>query len=528
DAQIQFIIETRGQVNIWWLLTYYWWALLLCWILLTLVMNKAYHGLSVVVLDQRVNALRREEKDIFKLIEELQNNAFKKKSISIEEYKITLSEYELRLGEIHVLILSLIGKRDLLNNPDEKLKHLNNEREELMKLVKKNQQNYFVHHKIRKERFNIIETSYNKRLANLDSLIEETKEKIEKKKEKNGENKMNGKTLMFLVLIGILLTTPFFLVKPSITGSAIYEQVITEPKDFVFNETGEITRNQALDDLINSELDLEDMQNLNLSTLYIEDILLIAKRSFVGKNISSLREEISTEGNYLYRDYLDNLLGDIEETKTSELEDKNYTRVERISQVIDFRKVQASNIEIEIELLKEREQELIDLEINTTIAKEFINDAYKSYVEERYDESEIFMINASNYLDVLRLEDLQRKNLLKQTTNLLLRHWWKILIISVLFYYSLKPFIRKVNKKLAKRKIILLQKELKELEDLIVEEQVATFKKVTMSVDKYHLRVKKYRIRIARIKEKIVELNEIIIGDDKSRKKENKYALRIK
>lgn len=167
-AQLQYVLETKGRVNILWFLGAYWWAIIGVTLVLTVAGLLCYSKLIVHILEQRLRNLDKEESTIHKLIRETQKKYFDEKSMSAGQYKRALDYYNNRLTFIKQLRVRLRSKKNALLSTQHKLDALRKEKDSLLQLLKENQFDYLVRKKIGRDHFQRIHNNYTTRLADIE------------------------------------------------------------------------------------------------------------------------------------------------------------------------------------------------------------------------------------------------------------------------------------------------------------------------------------------------------------------------
>jgi vacuolar-type H+-ATPase subunit I/STV1 len=150
------------------------------------------------VISERIRNLEKEENSITKLIADAQNKHYKEGSIGMETFNAIMSQYTTRISKIRQLRIRLRHRRVRLLKSSEVLKDLGEERKDVIDMLKKIQNDYFVERKISKDAYNKQTKIYNDRLSEIEDeqLTLETmlarkgnfKRKIVKQLKKNGKN----------------------------------------------------------------------------------------------------------------------------------------------------------------------------------------------------------------------------------------------------------------------------------------------------------------------------------------------------
>ncbi|MBI4153161.1 hypothetical protein HY497_01440 [Candidatus Woesearchaeota archaeon] len=176
NAQLQYVLETRGRVNLLWLVVNYWWALAAAAVFALVLLYYGYKYSIVLIVTQRINNLDKEEHTIAALIQETQEKYLVSKILSAEQYRRYIANYERRMTRIQQLRVTLRNKRVAILNVEQGLENIRRENKEINELLQKNQVDYFVKKSISKSRFQDIAHEYKMHLAEIEhetSVLEE-------------------------------------------------------------------------------------------------------------------------------------------------------------------------------------------------------------------------------------------------------------------------------------------------------------------------------------------------------------------
>ncbi|MDD5133008.1 MAG: NEW3 domain-containing protein [Candidatus Nanoarchaeia archaeon] len=182
DTQLLFILETKGKVNILWLLKYYWWALIIGSIVCLTVAFLVYKKLAVFIINQRIININKEEEAISELLKEAQKNYLIKKSVSESEYNKLNSQYNSRLNKIRNIRLKLRNKRIGIKKLEQSLDNTKKEKGDLIENIKKSQTDYLQKGKISRGDFFRQEEQNQQRLAEIEEEESVIKQRLEKQK----------------------------------------------------------------------------------------------------------------------------------------------------------------------------------------------------------------------------------------------------------------------------------------------------------------------------------------------------------
>jgi len=269
-----------------------------------------------------------------------------------------------------------------------------------------------------------------------------------------------------------------------------------------------------------AEEQLKEMSSSNLSTLFIRDTLLKAKRAFIGDDTSYLRASMEKEESGLKKAYLESLLKTAQETPPPEIEKLNYSEVFRLTQLVNFKKGQAYRIVDIISLVEEKEAQYKKNGMDTSEGLTLLEEAKISFEEERYDESEAYLKEADSKLDKSSSESKRIEGLTELSKNLFRRYWWQIILTVIILVIIVPPIRKRVEVSLARKKLAALNSELQTITKLFRKAQEDCFRDKKITEGTYRIRAERYRSRTTEIKHTIPVLESIIAGKEKGAKKE--------
>ncbi|MBT5740170.1 hypothetical protein HOI26_03645, partial [Candidatus Woesearchaeota archaeon] len=184
NAQLTYLLETKGKVNLVKFTIDWWWAILLSLAALLAFLYLGYHWSRVLILGQRIKNLTKEEETIYGLLEEAQTRYIKAGTISAAQYKRYKEQYEQRLIKIQHLRAKLRNKRSVLLKTTTELKHLHKEKKEVQQLIKKDQKAYLVKGKMQRKKFSDNYQMHKERLAEIEQEESALKLRVRKKRRK--------------------------------------------------------------------------------------------------------------------------------------------------------------------------------------------------------------------------------------------------------------------------------------------------------------------------------------------------------
>jgi len=324
---------------------------------------------------------------------------------------------------------------------------------------------------------------------------------------------MTYKRLFYLTFIMLLIIFGAIFLKSFKSFDNNTGAVVLENNIIVDN----VTRENTLNSLMIAEKDIEDMSNFNLSTYFVRDLLLKAKRSFIGGNTSLLNEDIKKEKDLLKKAYLESLLIVFRETPVYEIEKLDYSETIKLTRTINLKKQEAYDILDALNLLKEKEKSYRE-RIDTSKILELIEQAEISLREERYEDAESYLKETDTKLEESNLQYYKIKTLINSSKNFFVRNWWQSLSVLLLIIIITPFLLKKIKIVRTKNRLNSLRTELKKLDDLIKSLQKDYFEGSNISKNTYEIRMNKYRERINEIKHTIPVLESIINGGKKPKK----------
>jgi len=167
DARLTLTLE-RGEFNLLFFLVDYWWAILISVILVSVSGVFGYQTYVKASISQKIRNLEKEEEAIRKLMEETQKKHFKEKTIGATTFRKTISQHQKRLPKVRQLRTKLRHKRLRLLKPEKLIEDLEQERKDVIKLLKNLQSDYFVSRKLSKAEYKEHQKVYNERLAEIE------------------------------------------------------------------------------------------------------------------------------------------------------------------------------------------------------------------------------------------------------------------------------------------------------------------------------------------------------------------------
>ena len=290
---------------------------------------------------------------------------------------------------------------------------------------------------------------------------------------------------------------------------------------------GNVTREDALVVINESEKLVEDMKSRGFSGKFVEDALIETKRVFEQAEFAEILRNNSIPSNDLRK------LKAGEELRLINWKEIDYSSVLISAQTVKKRHDDALRltdlIDIQAELLEESFKDpslstaslfprLSDL--NATSVLEILDEVRTAINEGRYNEAEQLFDEAKLEYESQKLE-LSTLSILKNSSiNIFQRYWYWVLIFLIFFSISGVYSYKKINLKLLKNKIKKMKVEKQSLIVLMKKVQTERFKENKISDLVYNIRKKKYQERINKIQQILPVLEGRLVKGKKEIKKE--------
>lgn len=340
---------------------------------------------------------------------------------------------------------------------------------------------------------------------------------------------MSNKKITYVVMIVVLfiLLVGFLFSINSSSGKDVSLNEIESSKqygslyeNFTYFEPDVLDEDVALSALINAEQEIKNMEGADLSINLVNDKLLIAKRYFVGHNLTVFGDFVKKANGQRDKEYLDGLLNIARDTPPYEIERKDLSEVVRLTQEISFIRKQAYDILDYILILEENKILLGDADVSSV--DETLDSARLAVKEERYSDAVKGIEMSEIELDVIGVEIRRVGGLAELGKGFLEKHWLKILIVLLVMGLIYRPLAKLWRIESAKNKIKVMKIELETLNKLMKKAQIDCFKDKKITEATYKVKEKRYRRRINEIKHKLPVLNAIVGGKEEIKEVEVK------
>ncbi|HIJ11509.1 TPA: hypothetical protein HA278_05625 [Candidatus Woesearchaeota archaeon] len=271
-----------------------------------------------------------------------------------------------------------------------------------------------------------------------------------------------------------------------ITGQ--FSLVDLAPKSFTFSVPDNVSLEEASFALDNSREDINILRTANVRTQFVEDALREAETAF---------------------------------------EQENYVQVLHLTSLIEHIRKDAIELQDGNELLKRNihaaEEEGVSME-GFPVMMQSIDEAI---YELRLDEGHRLMFRAEAKLDEATRESSRLTRVALLSKNFVVRYWWQIILVLIILAILARPAYRKMHKKMLKRKVAKLKKQMAFNKEMIKSLQRRAFVDANMSTSTYKEKAAAYETKIAEIRHTIPVLEAEIAGKKIGVVKQKKGVIKI-
>ena len=287
--------------------------------------------------------------------------------------------------------------------------------------------------------------------------------------------------------------------------------------DFSYTPPEKITREGAFDGLMNAEKIISEMRNANFTVYLVEDILLTAKRYYIGKDPAAVQEELRFETIKEKKDYMYSFLAVFSKSSSYELRKRDLNEVYRLVALIQLRRNKAFDLNDKFQLFLEKEKQLRKEQVNTSEALRAYDSAYRAFKDERYDQTTKYLTDAESALDKATSQLTKIKNAIFLTTAFVIKYWKETIVTLILIILIARPVFFKLRGMRAKHKLKALRQEYSSIEGYIKETQIAYLRDKTITREIYLKKVAFYQTRRAKL-QRIIPVYEAIASGKKVNK----------
>ena len=167
EAMLGLAAESSIFNPVLFLLTY-WWAIIIAMFLASATGVVGYRAHTKATISERIRRLEKEEQTLKELLKETQRDYLEKGKLGYAAYHSVLSDYQKRLAKIKKERTTLRHKRVRLLKPNQVLKDLDRESNEVMSSLKQAQEDYLEKGKTSRDEYKGIEKELNGRIAEIE------------------------------------------------------------------------------------------------------------------------------------------------------------------------------------------------------------------------------------------------------------------------------------------------------------------------------------------------------------------------
>jgi hypothetical protein len=300
---------------------------------------------------------------------------------------------------------------------------------------------------------------------------------------------------VFVIAFSVFIIASF--AKPSLPDLSIKRANFSEQ-----NNITNITKDDAIKAIRNSEMIMKKMSEDNFSINYVNDTLIEAKSAL---EKAELAEQIlSNKGGLSYQ--VKSILASL--NYSSYVFADKYARVLEITDKIATASEKAYLLRDSIRILELKAEDYRIQGVDVSGISLEIKDAKNAFEAERYDEAVSIVEKVGDDLEAKKEEMTTLNLILRSGEGFFADYWaWLIFILVLLVFISLIIWGR-VEKSFLKTKIDNLRIEKNALDNLMRRAQTERFKENKISGLVYNVRMNKYKERINEINEMIPVLQE--------------------
>jgi len=273
--------------------------------------------------------------------------------------------------------------------------------------------------------------------------------------------------------------------------------------------TQEQLKQTAFEALLHAEGDITLMEDSGLSTNFVRDTLLTAKRYYIGMDATDLRNDLENT-NGQEADYIRSLIQIFMDTPSYELRRRDYAKTIELTDTIDKTRQRAFDIHDTMPMLVNKEKLYESNGANVSEASAMMSEAMTELGAERYGNAESMMHQAETMLDASMKAAERQSTLDYLKKSFIQRYWPYLLALIILVAVSAKPALNKTRKALAKSKLKNLKQEEATINRLMKTLQEERFKEASISELEYKVRLERYRKKMADIKTEVPVLESKI------------------
>ncbi|MFO7872275.1 MAG: NosD domain-containing protein [Candidatus Undinarchaeales archaeon] len=171
EAEYLFVVETKGEFNLFRFILINWKQVLLGSILASITAFGIYWKGKLMYIDHKLDTLREDQKTIVGLMQEVQKETFKRKTMSMNDYKTSMNQYEEQLAGAVQKSIAYESERIAHKSLFKAENRAEIERKRLMQLIKETQNAYLKENKIETRAYKHRINTLRKRLSEVEEEL---------------------------------------------------------------------------------------------------------------------------------------------------------------------------------------------------------------------------------------------------------------------------------------------------------------------------------------------------------------------
>lgn len=326
------------------------------------------------------------------------------------------------------------------------------------------------------------------------------------------ESSLTEEKAMYAICFSTLFISLFLLVllgfdsANTITGAVVYETPtsIEEAINYENISIENITQKTVLNAILQAERDMQEMAEEGFGIIWVNDILLEAKKYFEGENYSVLLGEIEDINDTVQRERAKALLLTAQEKIGISVD---YTKVLEKTRAINDRKAMAYEINDLIRASELRINEFAQQGLDTSEIDAILSNAADEFENERYENAEDLLKSIEDELIDLSAETTLVRTVYRAGREniavFVKEHYKGLLLTLVLFLITAVFLYSRIMVAILRHQILDMKVEKEVLEDLMKKAQTDYYAKTSISKQSFEIKMSKYKERLAELKRKL-------------------------
>ncbi len=171
EAEYLYVVETKGEFNLFRFIIINWKQVILGTILASIAAFGIYWKGKLLYIDHKLDMLREDQKTIIGLMQEVQKETFKKKTMSMSDYNTSMEQYEKQLASAVQNSIAYESERIAHKSLLKAENRAEIERKRLMQLIKETQNAYLKENKIETRAYKHRINTLRKRLSEVEEEL---------------------------------------------------------------------------------------------------------------------------------------------------------------------------------------------------------------------------------------------------------------------------------------------------------------------------------------------------------------------